>query len=104
MLASPARREATTATGSPYGYVWAHDEFSPTFTGLTNFSHNSAGATNTITRISTGRYQVRFGGLASTGGTVKVTAFGAGNFTVKAQNPPAGAKRAKGSNVTIVGF
>jgi serine/threonine-protein kinase len=34
----------------------------------------------------------------------KVTAFGAGNFTVKAQNPAAGAKRAKGSNVTIVGF
>ncbi len=34
----------------------------------------------------------------------KVTPFGAGNFTVKAQNPPAGSKRAKGSNITIVGF
>ncbi len=34
----------------------------------------------------------------------KVTAFGAGNFTVKAQNPSAGSKRAKGSNITIVGF
>lgn len=34
----------------------------------------------------------------------KVTAFGAGNFTVKAQNPAPGSKRAKGSNITIVGF
>jgi serine/threonine-protein kinase len=34
----------------------------------------------------------------------KVTPFGAGNFTVKAQNPPPGSKRAKGSNITIVGF
>lgn len=34
----------------------------------------------------------------------KVTAFGAGDFTVKAQTPPGGSKRAKGSTVTIVGF
>ena len=34
----------------------------------------------------------------------KVQAFGAGNFTIRAQNPPAGAKRAKGSTITIVGF
>ena len=35
---------------------------------------------------------------------LKMTAFGAGNFIVKAQTPPAGSKRAKGSTVTIVGF
>jgi hypothetical protein len=33
-----------------------------------------------------------------------MTAFGAGNFIVKAQTPPAGSKRPKGSTVTIVGF
>jgi serine/threonine-protein kinase len=35
---------------------------------------------------------------------LKMTAFGAGNFIVKAQTPPAGSKRAKGSTVTVVGF
>ncbi|MEV7396084.1 Stk1 family PASTA domain-containing Ser/Thr kinase [Aeromicrobium sp. NPDC092404] len=34
----------------------------------------------------------------------KVMAFGAGNFTVKAQTPSAGAERRKGTTVTIVGF
>lgn len=35
---------------------------------------------------------------------LKMTAFGAGNFIVKAQTPPAGSKRPKGSTVTVVGF
>jgi serine/threonine-protein kinase len=34
----------------------------------------------------------------------KVAAFGAGNFTVKAQTPSAGSERRKGSTITIVGF
>ena len=36
----------------------------------------------------------------------KVQALGAGNFTVRAQNPPAGSERPKGSTITItfVGF
>lgn len=35
---------------------------------------------------------------------LKMTAFGAGNFIVKAQTPAAGSSRPKGSTVTIVGF
>ncbi len=35
---------------------------------------------------------------------LKMMAFGAGNFTVKAQTPKAGSERPKGSTVTIVGF
>src|SRR6202008_2566056 len=45
------------------------------YTPSTYHQFNSTGATNTIVRHSTGDYTVTLGGLASSGGTVKVTAF-----------------------------
>jgi hypothetical protein len=69
-----------TGPGSPRGYVWASDDTLSSYTPATTYSYNDAGELNTITRLSTGQYVVRFSELLSTaagdtaGGDVQVTA------------------------------
>jgi hypothetical protein len=58
------------------GYVWANDAFAASYTPSSSYSYNSDGLTNTITRSSTGVYQVTLPGLATSRGHVEVTAYG----------------------------
>jgi hypothetical protein len=62
-----------------FGYVWANQPSSPSYTPSTTYQYNSTFATNTITRSGIGTYQVRFPGLGAAGGTVKATAYGPGS-------------------------
>jgi hypothetical protein len=66
-----------TAGSAPFAYLWAEDPAAASYTPSTYHQFNSTGATNTIVRHSTGDSTVTLGGLASSGGTVKVTAFSA---------------------------
>jgi hypothetical protein len=70
---------ASSSAGGVFGYVWADQPTSPSYTPNLNFQDNSSGGINTITRIGVGLYRVRFPGLAtdSNGGTVNVTTYGA---------------------------
>jgi hypothetical protein len=72
--------DATYSVKSPtarhYGYVWANDSSSASYTPDLFYQFNSAGRTNTITRSGTGLYAVRLPGLAGNNGTVKVTTYG----------------------------
>lgn len=64
------------------GYVWASSPTAASYTPSTYYQYNSKGGVNTIQRFGTGSYVVKLPGLgsASSGGTVKVTAYGgAGN-------------------------
>jgi secreted trypsin-like serine protease len=75
-----------TQPGDRFGYVWAHDATSASYTALANFSHNSTGAANTVARLGVGHYRVRFPGLAGSGDTVKVTAYGSGANSCTAED------------------
>ena len=66
-------------SSSRFGYVWAHAPSSPSYTPSLTYQYNSTFATNTITRVGVGAYQVTFPGLGGLGGTVKVSAYGAGS-------------------------
>jgi hypothetical protein len=72
---------ARPTSSSRFGYVWANQPSSASYTPSTWYQYNSTGALNTITRSGAGRYQVTFPGLGigGAGGTVKVTAYGGGN-------------------------
>ena len=75
-----------TASSAPFAYLWAEDEAAAAYTPSTHHQFNSTGATNTIVRNSTGDYTVTLPGLASSGGTVKVTAFSAASSYCKASD------------------
>jgi hypothetical protein len=66
-----------------FAYVWANQATSASYTPSTTYQFNSTGALNTITRLGTGSYQVSLPGLGGSGGTVKVTAYGAGSESCK---------------------
>jgi hypothetical protein len=66
-----------TSSPRPFAYLWANDEMNPSYTPSTFHQFNSSGGVNTITRSGVGNYTVTLAGLASDGGTVKVTAFNA---------------------------
>lgn len=66
-----------------FGYVWANNPWSASYTPSSWYQFNSTGATNTITRSSTGIYQVKFPSIGGAGGTAKVTAYGSGNESCK---------------------
>ena len=68
---------------SQWGYVWADQPSAASYTPSTTYQVNSSGATNTITRSSTGAYAVRFPNLAASAGTVHVTAYGSGSESCK---------------------
>lgn len=71
---------------SIYGnaYVWADNPTAASYTPSTTYQFNSRGAVNTITRSGPGAYQVRLPRMerhwleSNHGGTVQVTAYGAG--------------------------
>jgi len=67
-----------------WGFVRANDPAAATYTPDTNYNGNSTYTPNTVERVSTGTYAVRFTNLASydpTYGVVSVTAYGtAGEF------------------------
>ena len=59
-----------------HGWVWANQTATASYTPSPGYQYNSTGATNRVTRSSTGSYAVRFTGLAGSGGNVQVTAYG----------------------------
>jgi hypothetical protein len=66
--------DAQSLTGKA-AYVWANDPTNPTtYVPDVSYQYNSTGATNTITRLSMGRYAVRLPGLATSRGNVQVAA------------------------------
>ena len=79
-----------TADGDPeaaqaaaaYGYVWADQPTTASYTPAASSQANSTGALNTIVRSGAGIYIVTFPGLAraTNGGTVNVTAYRAGGI------------------------
>ncbi|HEY3181299.1 MAG TPA: hypothetical protein VGJ77_00570 [Gaiellaceae bacterium] len=71
-------------SSSQFGYVWANNPSSASYTPNSWYQFNSSGASNTVTHSSTGLYQVKFPGIGGSGGTVKVTAYGYGNEYCKA--------------------
>ncbi|MGW1763102.1 hypothetical protein ACWCQL_03245 [Streptomyces sp. NPDC002073] len=72
-----ASYENTAALGgSRFGYVWANQPTSPSYTPAASYQFNSSGAANTITRSGTGSYTVRLPSIGSDAGHVQVTAYG----------------------------
>src|SRR5262249_54440718 len=73
----PAQASAASAS---YGYVWANSPTAASYTPDLVYQTNTAGAVNTVKRMGTGWYRVSFPGIANRrhGGTVDVTAYGAG--------------------------
>jgi hypothetical protein len=68
--------QAPIAGDGPLGYVWANDPAAATYTPAGTSQFNSTGPSNAIDRLGAGFYEVTFPGLADTGGTVMVTAYG----------------------------
>jgi hypothetical protein len=60
------------------GYVWAYDPSSSFYTATGSYTWNSTGQPVTISRVSTGVYDVLFGGQSFNGGTVELSAYGGG--------------------------
>jgi hypothetical protein len=71
-------------TSGPFAYLWANQETSASYNPSTPHQFNSTGGLNSIVRNGTGDYTVTLPGLASEGGTVKVTAFSATSSYCKA--------------------
>ncbi|MGE0322851.1 MAG: hypothetical protein AB7K71_23915 [Polyangiaceae bacterium] len=68
-------------------YLWAGQPSTATYTPAAAYSWNSSGGVNQIQRLSAGYYAVTLPGLTATGGSVEVTAYGAGDAThCKVQN------------------
>ncbi|MGH2386321.1 MAG: S-layer homology domain-containing protein [Candidatus Limnocylindria bacterium] len=61
-----------------FGYAWADDPTSASYTPSTLYSYNSAGGPITITRSGTGVYRVTFEDLPLNNGNIQVTKYGAG--------------------------
>lgn len=58
------------------GYLWANSAVNAAYNPSAGYSYNDTGATNHLTRISTGTYDVRLPGMLRSFGTVMVTAYG----------------------------
>jgi hypothetical protein len=86
IAAPPASADVPTR-----GYVWAYAPTAASYTVSGAYEFNSSGQANTITRTSVGRYIVSFPGLGDTsgipggGGTVDVTAYGAGTSSCEVE-------------------
>ncbi|MGH2786413.1 MAG: hypothetical protein ACRDJV_00710 [Actinomycetota bacterium] len=66
-----------------WGYVWAHDPSAPSYTPSPSYQLNSKGWTNTIDRLGTGSYLVKFPGLGVSGGMAHATAYGSSGESCK---------------------
>jgi Zn-dependent metalloprotease len=62
--------------GGTFGYAWAGQPTTASYTASPSWSYNSKGGANRVQRLATGRYQVTFPGLGVPGGTVMATAQG----------------------------
>ncbi|HEX2370117.1 MAG TPA: hypothetical protein VHM94_12880 [Acidimicrobiia bacterium] len=58
------------------GYVWGWQPANPNYISATGYEYNSAGGAVQIIRSAVGTYQVRFVGMAGTGGAAHVGAYG----------------------------
>jgi hypothetical protein len=67
--------QALTQVTESVGYVWADQLTTASYTPAQNYSMNSTGGANTVSRLGTGRYRVIMNGLAS-GGNAQVAAYG----------------------------
>lgn len=70
------------------GYAWGWQPANPSYFPLTGYEYNSTGGAVQILRSAVGRYQVRFIGMAGSGGVAHVSAYGANNIcTVSSWGP-----------------
>ncbi len=75
-----------STSSQPFAYLLADKAVADSYSPSWAYQYNSTGQTNTITRNSTGDYTVRLRDLGSSGGTVKVTAFGVHSNYCKAKS------------------
>jgi secreted trypsin-like serine protease len=57
-------------------YLWAHQPTAASYTPSSEYSYNSRGGTNTVTRSGVGIYTATLPGFTTGGGNVQVTAYG----------------------------
>lgn len=72
--------------GQKFGYLWADQASTASYTPSTVYQYNSTGATNTAVRTAVGAYTLTFPNLGDPGGTVDVTAYGLDAATCKAES------------------
>jgi hypothetical protein len=77
-------------TATPSAYLWAHSPTAAAYVPSRLYSHNSAGGTNTVRRVSAGVYVATLPGITRIGGNVHVTAYGATSQYCKVSNWAAG--------------
>jgi hypothetical protein len=84
---SPTLRQVLAWQVGAHAWVWAGDPTNPSYTPSASYQTNTSGAKNTITRSSTGVYQVLFPAIGASGisgngagGNVQVTAYGTGAY------------------------
>ena len=83
IMSAAAPRAAASVGPAGWGYAWANQPSSPSYTPSLSYQFNSTGATNTIMRTGIGAYTISFPNLGAAAGTVQVTAYGWGTHTCK---------------------
>jgi hypothetical protein len=73
---------AGAVPGPVYGYVWANEQSATDYTVTHAWAHNSTGGDISVHRTSAGVYQVRFVGMARTGGVAHARPYGSGNTAI----------------------
>jgi hypothetical protein len=71
------------STAGPMAFLWADQPSAVSYTPSTQYQFNSSGATNTITRTTTGTYTANLPNLGAAAGHVQVTAYGTGSERCK---------------------
>jgi len=61
------------------GYVWAYQPAVASYTAASGYERNSTGGTVVVIHSSAGVYQVKFTGMATTGGVAQVRPYGSGD-------------------------
>jgi hypothetical protein len=80
-----------SAVAAADGYVWANQPGTASYLADTGYEYNSTGGAIEVIRDATGRYRVRFSGMATAGGIAHVTAHGTGaGFCAVASWGPSG--------------
>ena len=60
-----------------FGFVWADQPATASYSPSAGYSFNSTGGANTINRVGTGSYRIEMAGLGQANGNVQVTSYGA---------------------------
>lgn len=82
-------------------FLWADQPSSASYTPSSSYQYNSTGATNTMTRSSTGVYTAHLPGLDKVGGHVQVTAYGSAPHRCKTSG---WSSDASGTDVNVLCF